>query len=211
MNPSRLRLFAWTLSALVMLAAIVSWGQDLGWSFKDLTAYQLFPVLGLTAFSLMWAHYVLGAVRRLAGIAKEELSTYFELTSLVVLFALVAHPGILILQLWLDGFGLPPQSYLTVYGQGGMKLAVALGSVSLIAFLAFELRRKFAEKSWWQYVSYASDVAMLAIVYHGLNLGGQLQDGWYRMLWYFYAVTLVVVILYTRFGGLLQGDSKDGR
>jgi hypothetical protein len=200
MNKTTIKWTAWILSGLVLVAAIVAWGQSLDWQISGITAYQWFPLLGLTAFSLMWGHYIVGALRRYFGVEKAVLSQYFEVTSMVVLFAILLHPGILWLQLWRDGFGLPPKSYLTVYGVGSMKLAVVLGSISLAVFLMFELRRKYGEASWWKYVSYSSDVAMLAIFYHGLTLGGQLQGGWYRALWFAYGITLVLAIGYIRFG-----------
>jgi hypothetical protein len=201
-----LRLIAWFLSAFVVTTAVIAWAQDLSWRFSGISGYQWFPVLGLTAFSLMWTHYIVGVIRRLLGVDIEVVRRYFSITSIIVLFAILLHPGILWLQLWRDGFGLPPSSYLMVYGVGGMKLAVVLGSVSLVTFLAFELRRKFGQASWWRYVSYANDLAMLAIVYHSLKLGGQLQGGWYRVLWYFYAVTLVAALVYIRFSWLWQKE-----
>ena len=41
----------------------------------------------------------------------------------------------------------------------------------------------------------ASDVAMLAIVYHGFRLGSDLQSGWFVYVWWFYAGLLSLVLL----------------
>jgi bacteriorhodopsin len=70
-----------------------------------------------------------------------------------------------------------------------------LGTVSLLVFLAFELHRVFDKKRWWPYVVDVSDFAMLAIVYHGFKLGSSLQHGWYKYVWWFYAITLALVLI----------------
>lgn len=211
MKPSQLKAIAWSLSGITTLIAVIAWGQDLGWNFTSISGYQWFPVLGLTAFSLMWAHYIVGALHRIFNIDFEISKQYFEITGWIVLVAILLHPGILILQLFKDGYGLPPNSYVEVYGAGGMKLALMLGSVSLVAFLIFELKRKFEDASWWKYVVYLNDLAIVAIFYHGLSLGGQLQGGWYRALWYFYGVTLVAAIGYSRFGKFIWKERQGGR
>ena len=54
----KLQIFAWSLSVAVSLAAIFAWGQDFGWNLWPFSAYMVFPLLGLLAFSLMWSHYV---------------------------------------------------------------------------------------------------------------------------------------------------------
>jgi hypothetical protein len=77
-----------------------------------------------------------------------------------------------------------------------MAWIAALGTVSLGVFLAYELRPWFQDRSWWPWVTRAGNVAMLAIVYHGLRLGSQTQTGWYHYVWLFYAVTLVASLSY---------------
>jgi hypothetical protein len=205
------RLIAWALSAVVVFAAVLAWGQSLEWQLVGISAYRLFPVLGLTAFSLMWTHYIVGVVRRYFAVERDAVAQYFDITSTVVLVAILLHPGILWWQLWRDGFGLPPGSYLSVYAVGSMKLAVILGSISLVVFLAFELRHKYSEASWWKYISYLNDIAMLAIFYHGLTLGGQLRGGWYRSIWYLYGITLVMALIYLRFGWVYKQEERSER
>jgi len=119
---------------------------------------------------------------------------YFRYTGYVVLAAIVFHPGILIYQLFHDGYGLPPGSYSHFLAPGIEWLAL-LGTASLFAFLAFELHRWFGQRSWWKYVITAGDVAMVAIFYHGLRLGSQLQGGWFRAVWWLYGITLVAALV----------------
>jgi hypothetical protein len=190
---------AWGLSAAVAALALISWGQSMEWEFKKISTYDFFPLLGLLAFSLMWSHYIMSATRLHLRIDRKVLRQYFEWTSWAVLVLIIFHPGLLIWQLWRDGFGLPPTSYLENYVSQGLRWAAVLGSISLFIFLAYELRRFYGKRPWWRFVQYASDAAIIAIFFHGLLLGNETDEGWYRILWYFYGVTLIFSILYIIF------------
>lgn len=194
-NNARLcQVFAWSISLLTCLVAFIVWGHDYSWQLLPLNNYVIFPLLGLLAFSLMWGHYMSSAIRQAFGLDRQVLKRYFEATSLVVLVLLCLHPSLLIYQRFRDGFGLPPGSYMS-YVAPGMGWITLLGTVSLVIFLAFEFRRRYGDKSWWHFVAEAGDFAMLAIIYHAIQLGSQLQTGWYRYIWWFYAVSLVAVLL----------------
>ncbi len=141
----------------------------------------------------MWSHYMALEIRVGLGVEKFALKKYFELTSLAVLVLLLAHPALLIYQRYRDGAGLPPGSYQS-YVAPSMAWITLLGTVSLVAFLAFEFRRVYGKRSWWHFVEEAGDLAMLAIFYHGLQLGQQI-NGWYRYVWFFLGITLVLVLV----------------
>lgn len=194
-KEKRLEIFSWSLGASVVLLALIVWLQGLNGRLGNLSVYQIFPLLGLVAFSLMWTHYFTGAIRQLVGADKQVLARYFEVTSFIVLLAIVLHPGLLIYQLWADGFGLPPGSIYENYVTPSLKWAVTLGPVSLAIFLAYELRRKFNQAKWWKFVNYAQIAAMSAIFVHALKLGTHLQD-WYLAIWWFYGATLAAAIIY---------------
>lgn len=190
---NKVNLIAWGLSVFVSLLAIVAWAQSYAWQFAGMSAYRFFGLLGLLAFSLMWAHYVAAAVKNHLGADKDSLKLYFESTSILVLVLILLHPGLLIWSLWRDGLGLPPGGLLYYAGVSAY-WAIVLGAVALVAFLAYELRRFFGDRSWWRFVQYASDVAMFLIFFHGLKLGGVLSQGWYRGVWYFYGAALLFVL-----------------
>lgn len=197
------QLGAWLLGLAVTSVALIAWGQDYNWKFLPFNAYQIFPLLGLVAFSLMWSHYMIGTIRELVGVDGAVLKSYFRYTGYLVLALICLHPGLLIYQLYHDGAGLPPKSY-EHYVAPGLGWITILGSASLLVFLAFEFHRFFEKKTWWHFVTDASDFAMLAIVYHSLRLGNNLMTGWYRFVWYFYAVSLVIVLIrkyYLRLSG----------
>jgi hypothetical protein len=194
MNKSKpLSLLPWLLTTIVSVLAVYVWGHSFAWQISAINSYQFFPVLGLLAYSIMWSHYMAGLMKGyfLQGY---NLSRYYRYTGYVVLIAIVLHPSILIYQRFRDGYGLPPKSYETFVAPS-LAWVTLLGSMSLLAFLAFELRRWYSKRSWWKYVVAAGDIAMVAIFYHGLRLGSQLQGGWFRGVWIFYGVTLVIALV----------------
>ncbi len=187
--------FAWSLAVIVLTLALIDWGQYFQWKVFPINNYVLFPLFGLLAFSLMWSHYVSAEVRKLAGLEPAVLKRYFEATSLLVVALICLHPGLLIYQRFRDGFGLPPHSYET-YVAPGLGWVTLLGTVCLGIFLAYELRRKYGQRPWWHYMQALTDIAMLAIFYHALRLGQQVT-GWYRVLWWFYGLTLAAILIHT--------------
>jgi hypothetical protein len=186
---------AWSLSGFVSLLALLAWGSSYQWALWPLSAYQLFPLLGLLAFSIMWSHYMVGALKMKWSLKDEVLAGFYRWTGYAVLVLICLHPGLLIYQRYRDGYGLPPHSYES-YVASGLGWVTILGTASLLVFLAFELRRFFGKYRWWHYVVDASDLAMLAIVYHALKLGSSFQKGWYHTVWIFYFISLVGVLAY---------------
>ena len=187
---------AWLLSVLAVGLAISVWGQNVGWSITGLSTYSWFPLFGLVAFSLMWGHYMVTAAREAVDGDAATLKPYYRVTSWIVLGAILLHPGLLAWQLWVDGFGLPPGSYLTHYVAPELGWVALLGIMALLVFLSYETWRWFDKEPWWRWVSWASEFAMVAIFYHGLRLGSELQVEWFRGLWLFYGVTLVSAFTY---------------
>jgi len=187
---------AWGISDTALILAVVAWFSGIGWDVSKIDSYSFFPLLGLVAFSLMWAHYIAGALRRFYGVDKAVLKNYFRATSLIVIICILMHPALLMIQLYADGFGLPPQSYLQNYVASSLAWATSLGTISLIIFLLFELHRKFSDRSWWKYIDYAQIAGMVFIFIHALALGGEVQSGWYRYVWFGYGVSLLIAVYY---------------
>lgn len=196
-DKSTFGIATWLLGSVTIVAAIAVWAQ-VRLDGKALDTYDIFPLLGLIAFSLMWTHFVSGAIRRWLGLPISTLRTYFKVTSWLVLGLILLHPLLFIRQLELDGLGLPPGSYFSVYPAAASQIALMLGTLSLLAFLAFELHRKFRTASWWKYIEYLNILAMLAIFYHGFTLGGELSVGWFQIVWLIYLVTFIGAVSYTQ-------------
>jgi predicted ferric reductase len=207
LSGKNMQAVAWGLALVVCGLSFIAWGEGNSWNFSHLSTYQVFPLLGLLAFSLMWSHYILGTLKEVATSNPDSLKNYYRWTGYAVLVLICLHPGLLIYQLFHDGQGLPPGSY-EKYVAPGLAWVTLLGTASLLVFLAFEFHRVFGKKSWWHYVADLSDLAMLAIVYHGLRLGSQLQMGWYRYVWWLFAVTLLAVLARKYYFKLGFGSQK---
>lgn len=191
----KLQIGVWVGTGILVTLAILRWTQvRLG--NGELGQYELFPLFGLLAFTFMWTHFVSGAVRRLVGAKEGTLRTFFMVTNWLVLAFILLHPGIFMFTLWADGLGFPPASYLSIYVDLGARIALFLGTLSLIAFLAYELRRRYRKATWWRFVEYANITAMFAIFFHALTLGGEVASGWFQTIWIVYGITLAASIGY---------------
>ena len=180
----------WVISSVALVLSVLGWGQDFGWHFYGFTLYEWFPLFGLIAFSLMWAHYAVDFVSRFGKFKFDE--SYLFATRYIVLFALLLHPGLLALQLWREGFGLPPMSWLSFIGPD-LQWAIIVGLCAWLAFLLFELHRWFRGKSWFRWIVLANAGAMVAVVIHVLYVAEPL--GWFRNLWYLYGISLIIFLI----------------
>jgi hypothetical protein len=191
----------WLLYGVVAALAVYIWGSSLNWSFEDLSLYNIFPLFGLLAFSLMWVHYVSGVIRDYF-FKGESTRKSFIVTSYFVLVFILLHPTLLVLQLLSDGKGLPPESY-KAYNYAYASF-ITLGLFALVGFLIFELKRWFGKKNWWQYVEIINDAAVVLIMFHSVRLGQHLQNGWYRGVWFFYIATIGFCIARTYYKKLFR-------
>jgi hypothetical protein len=199
MNSRRAITLIWAVAILTSALGIIAWGQGIRWHIIGISNYLLFPVFGLVAFSLMWTHYMAIVAKIIFKIKLSDMANYFKLTNFAVLGALLLHPGLLVWQLWRDGLGYPPFSYEYRYVAPGLGWVTLLGTACWFAFLAYELRRKYAERPWWKHVVNISELAMAGIYYHALRLGAQIQHGWYKSVWYFYGLTLAAALGYIHY------------
>lgn len=184
----------WGLGVLVTIIAVVAWGLNRHPLNGQLDSYGIFPLFGLIAFSIMWTHYIMWALRRIVGVEASKDRLYGRVSSNLVLALIIGHPLVLILALWRDGFGLPPMSYLTAYP--GYDLAFICAILGLSLFLAYEFHRWFDNRSWWHWVLNLQLVAMIAIFYHSLTLGQEFAQPWFQTIWWFYGVTLLAAAVY---------------
>ncbi len=173
-----------------------------------LSAYKLFPLFGLLAFSIFLSHYIVSVLRQVLGMEKGLTKQYFKITSWVALAVLLLHPSLLIGRLFLDGFGPPPGSFLNNYVDPMLKWAALLGTLSFFLFLSYELTRFDIGKRWKPWLQALSDLAMVLILIHGFALGQHLQSGWFRVVWIFYAIILLSCLMYQYFHNFKQMNNR---
>ncbi|HRF28747.1 MAG TPA: hypothetical protein PL051_03865 [Candidatus Saccharibacteria bacterium] len=192
-KQQQFQLVEWMLALLVTALSFFVWFSVRG--DGNLSIYDVFPPLGLIAFGLMWTHYIGGALRRMWGIKKQSNDVYWSVSTGAVLVLIIAHPLLLNYGLIQDGLGLPPASYSAAYP--GKEAILLLGTLSLFAFLAFELRRWYGTRNWWHIVDKIQLVAMAAIFTHALILGRELTVGWFQVVWWLYGISLVAAVTYS--------------
>lgn len=185
----------WALGAFVVVSTVAAWLANTGIQ-NGVTLYDIFPPLGILAFGLMWTHYVMGTIRRYAGLVPDKDRTYMALSMGLVLGLIIMHPMLLFIALYNDGLGLPPASYMQVYERE--LVFVGLGVFGLMIFLAYEFKRVFGQKKWWTIVDWAQIVGMGAIFVHGLGLGSDVRSG-YAFVWWFYGITLLAAVAYSTY------------
>lgn len=203
---------AWGLVLIVVGLAFAAWGNSQYWQLVGLSTYKLFPLFGLIAFSVFWAQYVVAALALYMRSDPMRLIRFFKVTSMLVLVALLLHPGLLSYQLWLDGYGLPPMSILNNATRPSYEWIVLLGMSSWVVFMLYLITYKFHSyfqtKTWWKWFGYVGEIAMFAVFYHGLRLGDQLQSGWFQTVWIGYGIVLVLALAYLHKDALIKFRRK---
>lgn len=192
-----LQRLCWTIALIAVMPTFIAWYSGPRGGLFGITAYDLFPLLGLIAYALMWSHYMVAALRIHLGLEKSIVKRFKTTTGWIVLVLVILHPSLLVYSLWRDGLGLPPESYLRNYIVAGTEWAAFLGAFSLLLFLAYELHRWFENRQWWSYVRRMSDLGMILIFIHGVTLGGELGGGWFRVVWFMYGAVFMAVLLFT--------------
>jgi len=183
------------LTVLFVLPAVLAWLNQYGERLTQLTLYEWFPLFGMLAFTLMLSHVAVGAFVMIAKLDMQLFKPYYRFTAYAVLLCMLLHPGLLIWQLYQDGYGLPPNSYLNFVDMS-LRLFILFGSISFVIFLLFETKRKFGNRPWWYMIERASDVALILIFVHGLRLGTHVQAGWFRVVWIVYGIILMSCLIY---------------
>ena len=192
-SPKLRTVLPWVTTGVVSTLAVCSWGQEMGWSLSALNTYSFFPLLGLVGYSVMWSQYVTSTLKK-SFYKDTRLDRFFTQNRDIAVTAIALHPALLVYAQFRNGHGLPPGSYESFVVASNAWVTL-LGTASLVIFLTFSLYRWCGQKSWWKYVTRAGDAAMVAMFYHGLRLGSQLQSGWYHYVWIFYGISLAGILL----------------
>jgi TM2 domain-containing membrane protein YozV len=197
----------WYLFGVVVTLAFIVFGQNLNWNFENLTIFSIFPILGILAWSIMWTHYVDGAIRITFGKTKNK--TYSHFSGVLVLFLILIHPGLLALSQFQNNGLLPPGSYFSYVGTG-LVWAILFAETALVAFLSYEVLSRLKSKKIvaknWIWVSLSQAIAMTLIFFHGLALGRHLSGGWFQFYW-----VVLGALLIPCFGIILKYDWQQSR
>ena len=177
---------AWILFVFVSAISIILWLITLSGSVRSM--YQFFPILGVLAWTTMWVHYVAGSIGKSTNGRR-----FTKWTEAVVLLLLVAHPGIFLVQRFLDTGLLPPASYVSYVGSL-RAWAVVIAIAALATFLLYDVlkrfRRKLIVRGIWPYLSLLQAGAMIAVFVHGFTLGTSMNSAYFVLWWILLGVIL---------------------
>ncbi len=177
----------WAVLFVLSSVAFYVWAKSLGWKTNNISAFGLFPLLGMLAWLTMWTHYFWGAMQW-------RTKLYSRVTGYIVLVCILLHPAIFAYAQYKAGKGFPPLSYYR-YLPPSVNWAVALGSFSFFVFISYEFFKRMKSRPWvaryWPWVSVSQAVAMFLIFIHSLKIGNNLQIGWFRIFWAVCGIILV--------------------
>lgn len=166
---------------------IYFWYQGVNLVFSKIVLLDIFPALGLLAFSMMWLHIVGGALR--PWIEKQiDFDSFVLWSSVVTLLAIVLHPILLLVALYLSGGG-----RVLDYVRPGQEYLIYIAVVALVVFVTYDIlklnkhRKRIAKH--WTAIKFVSTLGFFLVLIHSLGVGRDLQTGNLRTLWYFYGVT----------------------
>ena len=183
--PGWWNLFPWILAMVVIGVGFTVWFETMSFTFKVVSLYQVFPIIGILAWSIMWTHFIVGEIRRLIPSLPKH-KPYHRTSTAIVIWLVLLHPMILAIEQLRQGFGLPPLSYFAYAGEARIPYVI-LGMLGLTGFLFFEVIARFKEnpkvvRLWWL-VNFTQTIAMASIFYHALVLGSDMHSGWFRSYW----------------------------
>jgi hypothetical protein len=192
---------------LVVAIALYEWGSALDWEVLDASRLQIFPLLGLVAFSIMWWHFLLG----FAGDVDpkyEKPKSLKGISSIFVFFLIILHPLLLFLQS--NALGIDFKAFVESYVGDTNFLFVSYGTVAFFIFLAYDLAKRLKDKPLfknnWALIDAIDDVAFLAVFAHSMMLGQHTAGGWFRYYWITLGATGAFFIAYKHWRRLSKNE-----
>lgn len=104
------------------------------------------------------------------------------------------HPGLFLIQRFLDTNLLPPESYVTYVGPLHA-WAIVIAIVAVASFLLYDIlkpfRRNLISIGVWPFVSLLQALAMIAIFLHSVTVGTSLNISYFAIWWWTLGLILV--------------------
>ena len=186
-----MRHLSWILFAIIFMPFLIAYFAS--GLFAVHSPYSIFPILGLLAWSLLSTQYFMGAIRH--NTTQSIVNTRFtRISGVMIVIALVLHPLLPIVQLYIDTGLAPPASLAAFVGDSRMYL-IWIAVTSLIFFLLFDLlrpyRKSLIKRGIWRFISLTQIFAMLLIFIHALLLGSLFTGAWTSAWWIFLNAALI--------------------
>ncbi|MDP4001425.1 MAG: hypothetical protein Q8P69_00020 [bacterium] len=191
MNKTIIRYCITIFACLAVIYPISVNVGNMSWTLNSFLIFNLFPIFGLLAFTLLWLHAISGAFE--SWLRKYiDFDQFVQNTSILILVSIILHPLLLLIPV---GFNF---NQVFTYGEKYIWLAI-IGWFLLITYdIAKLLKGKydFFVKNWTN-ILIISNIGFLITFFHSLGVGDDLQSGLLRTIWIFYGITAIVAIVYT--------------
>jgi len=96
-------------------AAFLSWAEPFKGRLWPMSPYAISPLFDMLASAFACLVVYMLAVRSVSPEPKQPRPWLLRLLTILFICVLLLHPGTLFWQLWRDGYGLPPLSYMHFY------------------------------------------------------------------------------------------------
>lgn len=201
LNKKIVKYLIFIVGLLAVGYPISVWFNSANLVWDKIVLFDIFPVLGLIGFSLMWLHIVAGAFRkRLSNYF--DFSTFIHISSTVVLLMLILHPAVFLLALAVNNWG----SVFSYIGNE-REYFIWIAIVAWVIFILYDVFKKFKTRKFfvkhWTLMRFISTLGFFLILVHSLGIGRDLQTGPLRSVWIFYGVTAGLATIYNYGGALI--------
>lgn len=151
---------------------------------------SVFPLVGLYAFTLVWAQVMLGANMPLLRSAIPWVETFHRVEGVFALLFALTHPLLLV-----GGLGL--FEYLKIgFVATQYRIFVLLGDLQLLLIILTAGTALLMKLPWlkrrWHLIHYANYAVFAMVWTHSWFLGSDVRPTPLRYLWYFFAATVVL-------------------
>ncbi len=150
----------------------------------------IFPLLGITAFFLLWLHSVMGVFEPWLR-PRMPFDAFVHWTSLVILACIVLHPLLLLILI----------KFNLALLFSGNPTGVLLGISAFLLLITYDIGKALRHKEFfarhWENILAISTVGFIIAFFHSLLLGENLQSGAPRVLWLFLGITAILASIYT--------------
>jgi len=192
MRKRLIRYLIFGVAFLAVLYPVWVWYTGVRLTFDAAVILDIFPVLGLLAFALMWLHIVGGALRPWLE-QYIDFSRFVTSSSVLVLILLILHPLLLLI-------GLGPSNWGKFFSSTPA-LFIWLAVVGWVVLVGYDVVKRFKHRDFfvhhWEVVKFVSTLGFFLVLFHSLGLGRDLQTGLLRTVWIFYGISAALAASYT--------------
>lgn len=164
--------------------------KNLNWALDfNLLLFNLFPMLGMAAFTLLWLHVLSGAFE--PWLKKHfDFDRFVHNTSILIFIFIILHPLLLLIGLDFNF------NELFLYGAKHIWFAI----IAWILLITYDIGKVLQKYNFftrnWKNILLISTIGFLLTFFHSIGLGSDLQSGTLRIIWIIYGITGIAAAIY---------------